>query len=47
MLVRWFEGIDPPMADYHLIVILYSREQLAKEGTESTADWGVVGGGHE
>ena len=42
VLVRWFEGIDPPLADY-LIVILYSREQLAKEGTHITADYGVVG----
>ena len=42
VLVRWFEGIDPPVAGY-LVVILYSREQLAKEGTHTTADWGVVG----
>ena len=31
VLVRWFEGVEPPVADY-LVVILYSREQLAKEG---------------
>jgi len=42
VLVRWFEGVEPPVADY-LIVILYSREQLAKEDTEVEADWGVVG----
>ncbi len=42
VLVRWFEGVEPPVADY-LIVILYSREQLAREGTPITADWGVVG----
>jgi len=42
VLVRWFEGLEPPVADY-LIVILYSREQLLKEGTPITADWGVVG----
>ncbi|PKM10086.1 MAG: DUF3228 domain-containing protein [Gammaproteobacteria bacterium HGW-Gammaproteobacteria-5] len=42
VLVRWFEGLEPPVADY-LIVILYSREQLLKEGTAITADWGVVG----
>lgn len=42
VLVRWFEGIDPPVAEY-LIVILYSRDQLAKEGTDIDADWGVVG----
>ncbi len=42
VLVRWFEGVDPPVAEY-LIAILYSREQLAKEGTAIDADWGVVG----
>lgn len=42
VLVRWFEGIDPPVARY-LLPILYSREQLAKEGSPIDADWGVVG----
>ena len=42
VLVRWFEGIDPPVADY-LIAILYSRGQLAREGSPIEADWGVVG----
>ena len=42
VLVRWFEGVAPPVADY-LVVILYSREQLAKEGSPIEADWGVVG----
>lgn len=42
VLVRWFEGIDPPVAEY-LIAILYSREQLQREGTVVSADWGVVG----
>lgn len=42
VLVRWFEGVEPPVANY-LLVILYSREQLAKEGTRIEADWGVVG----
>lgn len=42
VLVRWFEGVDPPVADY-LIVILYDRDQLAREGTPVDADWGVVG----
>jgi Protein of unknown function (DUF3228) len=42
VLVRWFEGLDPPVAEY-LIPILYSREQMAKEGTPIDADWGVVG----
>ncbi len=42
VLVRWFEGIEPPVADY-LVVILYDRAQMAKEGTPIDADWGVVG----
>ncbi|GAB6456361.1 hypothetical protein bcgnr5380_57650 [Bacillus cereus] len=29
MLVRWFENVDPPVAEC-LIVIIYSYEQLAK-----------------
>jgi hypothetical protein len=42
VLVRWFEGIDPPIANY-LLPILYSRDQLAKEGSPIEANWGVVG----
>ncbi len=42
VLVRWFAGIDPPVANY-LLPILYSREQLAREGSPIDADWGVVG----
>lgn len=42
VLVRWFEGVEPPVADY-LVVILYSAEQMAKEGAPIQADWGVVG----
>lgn len=42
VLVRWFEGLDPPVAGF-LVPILYSREQLAKEGTPIAADWGIVG----
>ena len=42
MLVRWFEGLMPPVANY-LIPILYSREQLVREGTSIAADWGIVG----
>lgn len=42
VLVRWFEGVQAPVADY-LIVILYSREQMAREGNPVDADWGVVG----
>lgn len=42
VLVRWFEGVEPPIAEY-LIPILYSRAQMAAEGTPIAADWGVVG----
>lgn len=42
VLVRWFEGVEPPVAEY-LIAILYDREQMAKEGAPYDADWGVVG----
>lgn len=42
VLVRWFEGVEPPVAEY-LIVILYDRTQMAKEGTPIDADWGIVG----
>ncbi len=42
VLVRWFEGVEPPVANY-LLPILYDREQLAREGTLIDADWGIVG----
>jgi hypothetical protein len=42
VLVRWFEGVEAPVAEY-LIAILYSREQLSKEGDRIRGDWGVVG----
>lgn len=42
VLVRWFEGLEAPVAAY-LVVILYSREQMQKEGDRIKADWGVVG----
>ena len=42
VLVRWFEGLEPPRAEY-LISILYSREQMEKEGDRIKGDWGVVG----
>ena len=42
VLVRWFEGVQPPVAGY-FVVIVYDRGQLAKEGTPIDADWGVVG----
>ena len=42
VLVRWFEGIEAPLANY-LVVILYSRQQMEAEGDKLKADWGVVG----
>jgi Protein of unknown function (DUF3228) len=42
VLVRWFEGLEPPVARY-LIPILYSAEQLAREGSPIEADFGIVG----
>ena len=42
VLVRWFEGVEPSVADY-LVVILYGAAQLAKEGAPIVGDWGVVG----
>jgi len=42
VLVRWFEGLEPPVAQY-LVAILYSSGQLAKEGSPIDGDWGVVG----
>jgi len=42
VLVRWFEGVEPPVAAY-LLPILYSRAQLAREGAPIDGDWGVVG----
>ena len=42
VLVRWFEGLEPPVAGY-LVPILYDRAQMAKEGTPIDADWGIVG----
>ena len=42
VLVRWFEGVEPDVARY-LVVILYSREQMHKEGDRIKGEWGVVG----
>jgi len=42
VLVRWFEGVQAPVANY-LLPILYSRAQLEKEGAPIEADWGIVG----
>jgi hypothetical protein len=43
VLTRWFPRglVEAPHASY-LEVILYSREQLAREGFTIQADWGVV-----
>lgn len=41
VLVRWFEGIEAPPADY-LCLVLYGAEQLAKEGSPVEADYGLV-----
>ena len=41
VLVEWVTGLEAPTADYiHLII--YSREQLAKENDIIEADWGIV-----
>lgn len=42
VLVRWFEGVQAPRAEY-LLVIVYSQAQLAREGDRIKADWGIVG----
>lgn len=42
VLSRWFEGVETAVAAY-FIVIVYSREQLMKEGERIQADWGIVG----
>ena len=42
VLVRWFEGVEAPVAGY-LIPILYSADQMAKEGSPIDGDWGIVG----
>ena len=42
VLVRWFEGVEPPVANY-FVVILYSAEQLEKEKAPIEGEWGVVG----
>lgn len=42
VLVRWFEGVEPAVAEY-LIAILYTCDQLAREGSPIDAQWGIVG----
>ncbi len=43
VLCRWFEEVDTRLAEY-LCIVVYSAEQLAKEGTKLPEgfDWGVV-----
>ena len=42
LVERRYESLEPPVANY-LVPILYSAEQLAKEGSPIEADWGIVG----
>lgn len=42
VLTRWLEGIEPARAAY-LLVIVYSAQQLAKEGAPIEGAWGIVG----
>lgn len=46
VLSRWFEGLSgehaPTVAKY-LLVIVYDRNQMQKEGDDIQAEWGVVG----
>ena len=42
VLVRWFDGLEAPKGEF-LMVILYDKEQMAKEGDGIQADWAVVG----
>jgi len=43
-LKRWFSKNAPvkPLKSDHVDVILYNKEQLAKEGTSIKSDWGIV-----
>ncbi len=41
VLVDWVTGIKPSKAEW-IHLILYSREQMAKEGDEVEADWAIV-----
>lgn len=41
VLTRWIEMEFPPRAEY-LIVVVYSAEQMAKEGSPIDGDWGIV-----
>ena len=41
VLVDWVEGIEPVTADW-IHLILYSREQMAKENDVVEADWAIV-----
>ena len=41
VLVDWVTGIQPAKAEW-IHLILYSREQMAKEGDVVCADWAIV-----
>lgn len=41
VLGRWFEGIHVPVAEF-LCLVLYSKEQLEKEGTIIDGHYGIV-----
>ncbi len=41
VLVDWVSGIKPAKAEW-IHLILYSREQMKKEGDEVKADWAIV-----
>jgi hypothetical protein len=42
VLTRWFEDLPPVRANW-LLAILYSAEQMRREGEPVTADWALVG----
>jgi len=41
VLVEWLSGVEEPNADF-IHLILYSREQMAKEEDTVEADWAIV-----
>ena len=41
VLVEWISGVETPVAEY-IHLILYSREQMAKEDDPVEADWAIV-----
>ena len=41
VLVEWITGVETPVAEY-IHLILYSREQMAKEDDPVEAEWAIV-----